>query len=84
MALNASVARRVLRTRIFKGLLYVVAACALALVTVVVVFALQARWRLPELEAWHHIELEHEFRSGRSDTPHSFEEYRSLEKVSGD
>ena len=80
MTLNDSVVRRVLRTRIFKGLLYLAAACALALVTVVVVFALQARWRLPELQAWHHIELEHEFRSGRSDAPQSFDEYRTLEK----
>lgn len=62
-----------------KWLLYLVGACALVLVTVVAVFGLQARARLPELKAWHRVELEHEFRAGRSDTPDSFTGYRSLE-----
>ena len=78
--MNASDARGVRRTRLRKGLLYLCGAGALALMTIVVVFALQARWRLPELEAWHHIELEGEFRSGRAGAPHTFEEYRALEK----
>ena len=62
-----------------KWLGYLVGACVLVLVTIVAVFAFQARARLPELKAWHLVELEHEFRRGRADTPHSFPEYRSLE-----
>lgn len=62
-----------------KWLLYLGGACALVLATIVAVYALQARARLPELKAWHRVQLEHEFRRGRSDTPRSFTEYQSLE-----
>ena len=79
MSSTTSRAHGAVRTRLFKWLLYLIGACVLVLVTVVAVFALQARARLPELKAWHRIELEHEFRTGRSDTPRSFTEYRALE-----
>jgi alpha-beta hydrolase superfamily lysophospholipase len=39
----------------------------------------QARYLLPDLKAWHTMELGEEFKVGRSDTPKSFEEYRRLE-----
>jgi hypothetical protein len=48
--------------------------------TIVLVFAIQARVRLPELRPWHRLTLASEFREGRPDTPKSFEEYRRLEE----
>jgi alpha-beta hydrolase superfamily lysophospholipase len=48
--------------------------------TIVLVFAIQARVRLPELRRWHRLALASEFRAGRPDTPKSFEEYRRLEE----
>jgi alpha-beta hydrolase superfamily lysophospholipase len=50
-----------------------------ALAIVVVVFALQARARLPELRAWHRSGTERDFRAGAADAPKSFAEYRTLE-----
>src|SRR5215831_9828725 len=50
------------------------------LATVVLVFALQARARLPDLKAWHRIHLEHEFHAGDPHGPASFDEYRQLEE----
>lgn len=79
MSLTTPPTYRGVRARLLKWLLYVVGACALVMVTVVTVFALQARARLPELKAWHRVGLEHEFRTGRSDTPRSFTEYLALE-----
>lgn len=48
--------------------------------TIVLVYAIQARARLPELHAWHTVKLKQEFRAGRSDMPTTFEEYRGLEE----
>jgi len=47
--------------------------------TIVLVFAVQARVRLPELRPWHRLILKSEFRAGHSDTPKTFEEYLRLE-----
>jgi alpha-beta hydrolase superfamily lysophospholipase len=44
----------------------------------VVVYAVQARVRFPDLKAWHRIRLENEFRAGRGDV-RSFEDYLRLE-----
>jgi len=49
-------------------------------VTIVAVFAVQARVRLPELLPWHRVVLESEFKAGRADSPKSFEDYRRLEE----
>ena len=65
--------------RLLKWLAYAAALGATVLVTIVLVFAVQARLRLADLHAWHRVELE-DFRAGRTDTPASFEEYRALEE----
>jgi alpha-beta hydrolase superfamily lysophospholipase len=49
------------------------------LATVVLVYALQARFRMPDLQAWHRLRLREEFRAGRADVA-SFEAYRRLEE----
>ena len=48
-------------------------------VTIVLVFAIQARVLLPDLRPWHRLVLNSEFRAGGSDTPKTFEEYVQLE-----
>ncbi len=48
--------------------------------TIVLVFAIQARVRLPELRPWHRLVLRSEFRAGRPGTPKTFEEYLRLEE----
>jgi alpha-beta hydrolase superfamily lysophospholipase len=53
--------------------------CVTALVTVVLVFALQARVRLADLKPWHKISLAAEFRADAPDAPKTFAEYRALE-----
>jgi alpha-beta hydrolase superfamily lysophospholipase len=61
----------------------IVIAAAIALtipVTIVLVFAIQARVRLPDLRPWHRLTLDSEFRAGRPDTPKTFEEYLRLEE----
>jgi len=56
------------------------AACALMVpVTIVAVFAVQARVRLAELRPWHRVVLDSEFRAGRPETPRTFEDYLRLE-----
>jgi alpha-beta hydrolase superfamily lysophospholipase len=60
-------------------LLYAGALCLTVLVTIVMVFAVQARLRLADLRPWHRIALAAEFHAGRPDAPKSFEEYRALE-----
>lgn len=62
-----------------KWSVYLLALIATVLVTIVVVFALQARARLPDLQTWHQVVLEQEFRVGRAGAPTSFTEYLSLE-----
>ena len=47
-----------LRRRLVRWLLYAVVIGASVLATIVLVFAVQARLRLPELRAWHTVSLE--------------------------
>ena len=68
-----------LRRRVVRWLAYSLGAAASVLATIVLVFAVQARLRLPELRAWHTETLEREFRAGR-DAPKSFPEYLALEE----
>jgi alpha-beta hydrolase superfamily lysophospholipase len=49
-------------------------------VTILAVFALQARVRLGDLRPWHRVTLESEFHAGRSDTPATFADYMKLEE----
>jgi alpha-beta hydrolase superfamily lysophospholipase len=53
---------------------------ALLLATIVVVFAWQARLRLPELRAWHHVSLQEEYRAGAANAPTTFAAYLALEE----
>jgi alpha-beta hydrolase superfamily lysophospholipase len=53
---------------------------AAVLATIVLVFAAQARMRLPELRAWHTVMLDQEFHTGRANAPASFPEYLALEE----
>jgi alpha-beta hydrolase superfamily lysophospholipase len=66
--------RRLTRWSVYAGVL------ALAvLATIVLVFAVQARLRLPDLRAWHTIELAGEFSARRAGAPTEFADYRKLE-----
>jgi alpha-beta hydrolase superfamily lysophospholipase len=65
--------------RIYKSLAMGAAAALVVPVTIVLVFAIQARVRLPELHPWHRLTLTSEFRAGHADTPKTFEEYLRLE-----
>jgi alpha-beta hydrolase superfamily lysophospholipase len=67
-------AKATVRTALYCGGLL-----AAILATIVIVFAVQARVRLPDLQPWHRIELTEEFRSGRAGTPKTFPEYLALE-----
>jgi alpha-beta hydrolase superfamily lysophospholipase len=62
-----------------RAALYVAGLAAAVLVTIVIVFAVQARVRLSDLQPWHRIELVGEFRAGRAETPKNFAEYLTLE-----
>jgi alpha-beta hydrolase superfamily lysophospholipase len=64
----------------FKAALYLGGLAAAVLATIVVVFAVQARVRLPDLEPWHRIELAEEFRASRAGAPKTFSEYLALEE----
>jgi alpha-beta hydrolase superfamily lysophospholipase len=64
----------------FKAALYLGGLAAAVLATIVVVFAVQARVRLPDLEPWHRIELAEEFRASRAGAPKNFSEYLALEE----
>ncbi len=66
------------RRRALKGLLYGAGVCVTVLLTVVLVFALQARARLADLRPWHQVSLAAEFHAG-ADAPKTFAEYRALE-----
>jgi alpha-beta hydrolase superfamily lysophospholipase len=66
--------------RLAKWLCILACAGVTIVATVVVVFALQARARLPELHAWHRGGGEQDFRIRASGAPGSFEEYRALEE----
>src|SRR5262245_58582550 len=62
-----------------RAALYVIGLVAAALVAIVIVFAVQAPVRLPDLQPWHRIELAGEFRAGSAGTPKTFAEYLALE-----
>src|SRR5215471_6988679 len=68
-----------LRRRALRWLLYAAGLCVTVLVTIVLVFALQARARLPDLRSWHKVTLGEEFHADRADAPKDFEGYRALE-----
>jgi alpha-beta hydrolase superfamily lysophospholipase len=65
--------------RALKWLLYLTCLGVTVLVTIVLVFAFQARVRLADLRAWHEVTLASEFHADRIDTPKTFTEYRALE-----
>src|SRR5262245_20157159 len=64
---------------LIRWLIYAVAAVAAVLALIVVGFAVQARYLLPDLKAWHRVELAGEFKAGSAAAPQSFAEYRRLE-----
>ena len=64
--------------RLIRWLAYLIGIAASVLATIVLVFAVQARSRLPELRAWHKVTLEQEFRAGRADVV-SLPQYLALE-----
>ena len=73
--------RRLLKTATrgtVRAALYVVGLVAAVFVTIVIVFAVQARVRLPDLHPWHRIEVGGEFRAGGA-APKTFAEYLALE-----
>jgi len=63
-----------------KAALYLAGLVAAVLLTIVVVFAVQARVRLPDLQPWHRIALAEEFRADRPGAPKTFAEYLALEE----
>ena len=65
--------------RALKWLLYLAGLCVTVLVTIVLVFAFQARVRLADLRPWHEISLASEFHARSADAPKTFVEYRALE-----
>ncbi|HET8945472.1 MAG TPA: alpha/beta fold hydrolase [Candidatus Polarisedimenticolia bacterium] len=67
------------RRRLGKLILAVAALALSALGGIVLLFAIQARVRLPDLHAWHKVRLEEEFRAGARGAPATFQEYRELE-----
>jgi alpha-beta hydrolase superfamily lysophospholipase len=67
--------RRAVRTALH------LAGLALAvLATIILVFAVQARLRLQDLQPWHRIVLAEEFRAGASGAPRTFAEYQAREE----
>ena len=66
--------------RTVKTALYLAGLVGAVLATIVVVFAVQARLRLPDLEPWHRIELAEEFRASRAGAPKTFPAYLALEE----
>jgi len=69
-----------LKTAAVRALAIGAAVALLIPVTIVAVFAVQARVRLGELRSWHRVVLVSEFRAGRPDTPKTFEDYLRLEE----
>ena len=68
------------RLRLGRLALTLAALAASALGGIVLIFALQARVRLPDLRAWHRVRLEEEFRDGARGAPSTFDEYLRLEE----
>src|SRR4051812_50054449 len=69
-----------LHRRLTIWLAYLAAGAAGVLATIVLVFAVQARLRLPDLRAWHQVTLEQEYRVGGAQAPASFAEYLAREE----
>src|SRR4051794_41560792 len=69
-----------LHRRLTIWLAYLAAGAAGALATIVLVFAVQARLRLPDLRAWHQVTLDQEYRAGGAQAPASFAEYLAREE----
>src|SRR5262245_58616786 len=67
------------RRRLGYTLLAIAALAASALGGIVLIFALQARVRLADLQAWHRVRLKEEFRAGARGAPATFEDYLKLE-----
>ena len=63
--------------RLARWLLYLAGLAVAVPATIVLVYAVQARVRLPELRAWHRVVLQGEFRAGGA--PAGFDDYRKLE-----
>ena len=68
------------RRWLFKPLLYLVALAVTVLLTIVLVYAVQARLRFPELHAWHRIVLSEEAGREHRDAFESFDAYRQREE----
>jgi alpha-beta hydrolase superfamily lysophospholipase len=68
------------RRWLIKPVLYLVALAATVLVTIVLVFAVQARITLPELRAWHEIVLREEAGRNHPEAFESFDAYRRQEE----
>jgi alpha-beta hydrolase superfamily lysophospholipase len=66
--------------RVLKWVVNVLVLGLTIVATIVLVFALQARARLPDLKVWHRIHLDQEFRARDPKAPASFAEYRKLEE----
>lgn len=61
-----------------KWLAGAVVACGLVLATIVILYAVQARLRFPDLKAWHTLLLREEFHAGLADV-RTFDDYLRLE-----
>ena len=68
------------RRWLIKPSLYLVGVAVTALATIVLVYAVQARVRLPELHAWHKIVLREEAGRAHPAAFESFEAYRQQEE----
>lgn len=64
---------------ILRWLRYAVITALTVLVTILLVFAMQARIRLPDLAAWHRVDLAEEFSVARHGRSMSFADYLQLE-----
>src|SRR3954463_13148773 len=69
-----------LHRRLTIWLAYLAAGAGGVLATILLVFAVQARLRLPDLRAWHQVTLEQEYRAGGAQAPASFAEYLAREE----
>ena len=69
-----------LRRWLIKPLLYAAGLAVTVLLTIVLVYAVQARVRLPELHAWHSIVLREEAGRNHPDAFESFDAYRRQEE----
>jgi alpha-beta hydrolase superfamily lysophospholipase len=71
---------RTVRRWLIKPLLYLGALAATVLATIVLVYAVQARINLAELQAWHEVVLREEAGRGHEEAFESFEAYRRQEE----